>query len=257
MLPTPPNPLLTLPTHLNLLDVQVDGVSVSALIDTGAHVSVMSADLRNRLKKILTPPTTPVVRVADGGTAPVIGMCAARVSFADRSTIVLFTVIAHCPHDIILGLDFLSAHSALIDCSASTLRLDLPVLDPSEPHPSRLSSVDFVRLPPSALTYVDLVSSPPVPDGHYIAAPMQDVLLTHGITVPHTVLSVTANCVCLPVVNFGLTAQVLPRGMSLAQLCSFEDHSVASIAVDDNSADPPLPSQSSTCAIAEIGRAHV
>lgn len=111
---TAENPLLTLPTHHSLLEVQVDHVPVTALIDTGAHLSIMSASLRCRLQKIMTPSTTQAIRVADGGTVPVIGMCTARVSIAGRHAVVLFAVLACCPHDLILGLDFLSAHSALI-----------------------------------------------------------------------------------------------------------------------------------------------
>lgn len=42
----PKNPLTTLPAEKNLLDVKVYAVDVSALIDTGAQVSVVSAKLR-------------------------------------------------------------------------------------------------------------------------------------------------------------------------------------------------------------------
>lgn len=72
-MPTRPrNPLLTLPTHRNLIKVNVDGVPVTALIDTGAHVSVMGAQLRHRLKKVLTPAPSPVLRVADGERRPLL-----------------------------------------------------------------------------------------------------------------------------------------------------------------------------------------
>lgn len=183
--------------------MNVDGVPVTALIDTGAHVSVMSAQLRHRLKKVLTPAPSPVLRVADGGTPAVIGMCPARVSVADHHTSVLFYVLEHCPHDLILGLDFLSAHSALIDCSAGVVQLALPVaIDPLDSAPIRLCSTEHIRLPHLAVTYIGVSPVPPIPDGDYIVSPNPDVLLSHNVAFPHTVITITENTSCLPLVNF-------------------------------------------------------
>lgn len=121
------NPL-SVPTKRNIIDVKVDGVPVQALVDTGAHISVMSASLRRRLKKVLTPAAAQVLRVADGGVLVVLGMCTVRLSIAGRPTSVLLAVIDNCPHDVILGLDFLSNHYALIDCATGILQLELPQL---------------------------------------------------------------------------------------------------------------------------------
>lgn len=41
----PEIPLLTLPGHHNLINVDVDGIAVTALIDTGAHILVMNSNL--------------------------------------------------------------------------------------------------------------------------------------------------------------------------------------------------------------------
>lgn len=103
----PEIPLLTLPGHHNLINVDVDGIAVTAPIDTGAHISVMNSNLHTHLEKVLTPAPLAVVRVANGGTPAVTGMCAARVTVAGHHTSVLFYVLEQCPHEIILGLDFL------------------------------------------------------------------------------------------------------------------------------------------------------
>lgn len=225
---------MTLPTTRNLLNVTLDNVPVRALIDTGAHVSIMSAALRRRLKKVLTPALNRAVRVADGGTAAIIGMCSARVTIADRSTAVLFTVIENCPHEVILGMDFLTAHSALIDCSAGCLDLEMPLLsDLTNPPQSRLCCIDFARLPPNCVTHIDLFSTPPVPDGEYMVAPIHAVMLTHGVAVPHTILTIVENRTCFPIVNFALTAQILPQGISLAEITTLQDHTVEPFRVDD------------------------
>lgn len=145
----PQNPRLAVLARRNLLAIHIDGVPVRALIDTGAQVSVMSSHLCRRLRKVLTPAPTAVLRVADGGTPPIIGLCTARVTISGHHTPVLFTVLDNCPHEVILGLDFLSDHSALIDCATSVVQLELP-LSPESPPPltPRLCTVDFVRLPP-------------------------------------------------------------------------------------------------------------
>lgn len=81
----PENPLLTLPTDQNLIAVEVDALPVTALIDTGAHISVMSADLRKRLKKVLTPAESRFVRVADG-ELPLCLECVLLVSASPVAT---------------------------------------------------------------------------------------------------------------------------------------------------------------------------
>lgn len=75
---------LTLPTNKSLMDVHVNCIYLTALVDTGAHVSVISVHLRRHLRKVLTPPATEAVRVVNDGTVPIIEMCMARISIADR-----------------------------------------------------------------------------------------------------------------------------------------------------------------------------
>lgn len=224
---------MTLHTNKNLVDVHVDGISLSALVDTGAHVSIISVHLCRRLRKVLTPPATEAVRVADGGTVPVIGMCTARIRIADRYIPVLFTVLQNCPHDLILGMDFLSTHSALIDCSAGTLCLDLPLQPDIHPEPQHgLSATDFLRLPPKALTFTEFATTSPVLDGNYIVTPIPDVLLARDVTVPHCIVTVASNRTRLPVINFGFTKQVLPEGILIATLRSLADDHVTTFAAD-------------------------
>lgn len=71
----PGNPLLTPPMGQNLLTVQVDHLPVTALIDSGAHISVTSADLQKRLQKVLTLAESRIVQVAHGVMPEILGMC--------------------------------------------------------------------------------------------------------------------------------------------------------------------------------------
>uniref|UniRef100_L7LYP4 RNA-directed DNA polymerase n=1 Tax=Rhipicephalus pulchellus TaxID=72859 RepID=L7LYP4_RHIPC len=199
----------------------------------------MSSDFRRRMKKVLTPPLTSIVQVADGAAVPVVGMCTAQLTVAGHQVVVLFTVLATCPHDLILGLDFLAANSALIDCSAGVLRLELPQISDAPYQPAcRLQCSDFIHLPSKTVTYVDFLCSPAVPDGDYYATPITDVLLAHNVAVPYTVLSITANRTCLPLVNFGFVDQVLPQGISVAHLCPLLDLQIEVLALDTLDSTP-------------------
>lgn len=90
------NPLLMLPTRDNLLDVKLDGVLSRALIDTGAHISLMNANLRTRLRKILTPALSHG-KVPNGGRPAITGLCTCRVTIIDRDTTVVFAVLDNVP----------------------------------------------------------------------------------------------------------------------------------------------------------------
>lgn len=81
----------------NLLEVHIDDVPLTALLDTEAHISAMSSDLRHRLRKIFTPSTLRVVRVADRQMPAVDGLYTARGTIADHTLAAMFTVLHTCP----------------------------------------------------------------------------------------------------------------------------------------------------------------
>ncbi|XP_077519971.1 uncharacterized protein LOC144129769 [Amblyomma americanum] len=241
----------------NLLTIQVDRVSVSALVDTGAHISVMSSDLRSRLRKVLTPAPT-AVRVADGTTSPVLGLCAARVTISDRQTTVLFAVLNHCPHEILLDLDFLSEHAALIDCATSVVELDQPLNVNSRKTPTLrstnkksaehscapslytaglegysspavLCNAEFTRMPHEAATYVLFQYVPPLPNSKYVFTPDLDLPVTKNAVLAHTVVTVSANSACLAVLNSSTHVQTLPQGMCLATLSPTDEYVISTV----------------------------
>ncbi|XP_049273509.1 uncharacterized protein LOC125759160 [Rhipicephalus sanguineus] len=201
----------------------------------------MSSHLRSRLKKVLTPAVSPTVRVADGSRTSVLGMCTARVTVAGHHTSVLFAVLDACPHDVILGIDFLTAHSALIDCSAGTLRLELPLCsDVTSANRTRLRSVECLRIPPQAAMYVHMSPFPPVPDGDYLVAPVIDLTLSRNIALPHTIVSVANNRTLVPILDFSASTQVLPEGIALAELSTLEQCTVSAFTPDTQTVAEPV-----------------
>lgn len=62
-----------------MLSVLVEGVCVEALVDTGASISVISADLCSRLRKVKTPYLGPSLCGANGMTIQPSGYCTVRI----------------------------------------------------------------------------------------------------------------------------------------------------------------------------------
>lgn len=64
----------------NLLLVEVEGLRIEALVDTGASVSVISAQLCSRLRKVRTPYSGPSLCGANGDAIRPSGYCTVRVT---------------------------------------------------------------------------------------------------------------------------------------------------------------------------------
>lgn len=120
-------PEVTLPTRENLLDRKVD--SVCALIDTKAHISVMSANL---LTCLCTSDAYPVA----------FSSCwclyaghrwharTSRQHCWPEHHFRLF-VLDKCPRSVVIfGLDFLSEYAAIINCSTGLLHLKVQTSAP-------------------------------------------------------------------------------------------------------------------------------
>lgn len=105
------------------LDVLIDGRSVTALIDTGADFSVISGAFAEQLKKVMTRWDGPVIRTAGGHLVLPTGRCTARVTVSGRTYPACFIVLQQCSRDVILGMDFLTEHRAIIDLQSRQITL--------------------------------------------------------------------------------------------------------------------------------------
>ncbi|XP_070392886.1 limb region 1 homolog-like protein isoform X10 [Dermacentor albipictus] len=69
-------------------------------------------------------------------------------------------------------------------------------------------------------------------DGDYYVTPLTDVLLTHDVAAPYTVLCITTNRTCLPLVDFSFIKQVLPEWFSIVHICPLQDFQLEASAMD-------------------------
>lgn len=240
----------------NQLRVSIDGIAIYALIDTGAAISIMREDLRQRLHKVLTPPDSTSLRGADGHLISSLGMCGARIALEDKKTFVLFTVIQTCPHALILGWDFLSAHAALIDCATENIELDVSSPDEPQPVVLKLCSVETCRIPPLLAVPVKVSSNSPLVDGDYIVSPSMDVLFTKQLSVAHSIVSVLNGSTSLWVVNISQNPQLLASGTSLAITSPLFSGTLSVNAVDqqhDRPGSPPISDLNKITAMIDSG----
>lgn len=183
------------------------------------------------------------MRGANGAAIHILGLCGAHITVGGADAFVLFTVIPTGPYELILGWDFLSSHSALIDCENGQIELD--VSDACElPCPTlpRLCAADHTRLPPYAAMYVKLNST--TTDGTYVISPNLDVLLQRQLAIPHCVVTVTNTETYIPVINFGSSVQFMPKGISIAEASSLHGHAISAISTTDSPILHRLPAKS-------------
>lgn len=84
----------------------MEGVCIDAPVDTGASVSVISAQLSSRLRKVRTPYTGPSLRGANGDKIRPSGYCTVRVMIDGLLHHIHCAELTLCAHDLILGWTF-------------------------------------------------------------------------------------------------------------------------------------------------------
>lgn len=118
-----PKPTRNSSTRTTDIEVSIDGRTVTALIDTGADYSVISGPFAAQLKKVKTAWDGPQIRTAGGHILTPSGRCTARVTFNGHMYPATFLVLQECSRDVILGLDFLTKHRAVIDLRFRSITL--------------------------------------------------------------------------------------------------------------------------------------
>lgn len=71
------------------------------------------------------------------------------------------------------------------------------------------------------MAYVPLASSTAIPDGDYLATLIVDSLLMGSVALPHTVVTVKHNRICLPFLSLDFHTQVLSEGITIATVFPF------------------------------------
>ena len=99
--------------------------SISALVDTGSSINIMSRSLYDSLpftcKSIIHSVSNSDVLVASGETVVIDGTAKVRVKINNCVHSVLFHIFPKCTHPVILGTNYLIEHKIVLDFSKGTI----------------------------------------------------------------------------------------------------------------------------------------
>ena len=106
-----------------MVAVDVAGRDVRALIDTGADYSVISAETATNWGCRLSNKGIPTLCTAGEEPLSLKGAAWLRFTLAGKRWDHRFLVSERLTHPLILGIDFLRQHGAVLDCAAGMLTL--------------------------------------------------------------------------------------------------------------------------------------
>ncbi|KAM7312715.1 uncharacterized protein ISCGN_009620 [Ixodes scapularis] len=201
-------------TVSNNLNVVIDGIDASALVDTGADYSVLSGRLSRRLRKVTTPWNGPQIRTAGGHLITPVGRCTARVKIHGETCPVKFVILQDCARDVILGMDFLCEYGAVIDLGENRLTLRTPVPPSERPQTASAAvrvAADHVNLPPRSSVVVPVVTDAATCGEVVLEGDLQ-LLLGRGIGVARGVAELQDGRTVVLVTNFRQETQHLTKG---------------------------------------------
>lgn len=201
----------------NKISVVIDGLCATALVDTGATISVMSNFFKDRIgRKVMFPwHESTRFRGVGGEILHPLGICTVNVLLAERVFPTEFLVLQRCTHDVILGIDFLQECGAFVDCGTGELSVSgeiVPALA-DEPLPAENTLVVSAELtvPPWSMSSVAVSASvSAVSPFDAVVLPLALPCAKKDILVPRCVVSINNQATSLWALNCSPMPVILP-----------------------------------------------
>ena len=175
----------------------IDGNDVTCLIDSGATLSVMHTSIYRSMdpdSRTKIRPREGHLRMADGGLVKPLGQIDCRLMLPDQRCVTHSFVVADIEAQIVLGIDFLQMHEAILDAKCRLLQVNgVKYNCTSEnelPHVFRIRISETVTVPPLSEMVLPcyMPERPPFPTRVLETAPkcceQNKVVIAH--TVSHT-----------------------------------------------------------------------
>ena len=111
----------------NLINVRIYGKNVNALVDTGSSVTVVTSKLLKEIPELrrvqIVKSSHDYITVASGGRLPVRGLINIPAIINNRSVLMPAHLVDNLNKPLIIGVDFMKMHRAIIDMAKNKLRL--------------------------------------------------------------------------------------------------------------------------------------
>ena len=257
---TGPEPSFDLiPDTLGSLYVSVDlqGITVFALVDSGSTISVIHPDVLARIPGMVDADIEHPggeLRMADGGVVRTLGSVNLCMKIGtDNLSMEHKMVVAPVEAPAVLGLDFLRAHRCILDVDGCTLRVggavhacrsitDMPAC-------YHISMTETVVVPPrSEMIIPGVVLGNP----HFTAAMIEsgDIPLCDGrVALAKMLVNPSNGDVPVRLMNLGNQPEILPEGLVLGSCGSV--HVLADDDMPDGSEDASNGLDQSRCSLDE------
>ncbi|UYV78077.1 hypothetical protein LAZ67_16000034, partial [Cordylochernes scorpioides] len=214
----------------NYVEIIIDDIAFSALVDSGSSFSVISDGLRRQLKKTMFKDSGMTLKVADGKNVTSIGRCTISLSINGLEQPLEFIVLPNSNPTIILGWDFLEASNAVIDCGRAEIRLEeaKDVLN-SPASMGKVVASRSVVIPAESTKLINVMSEELNGQNQVLFEPSKKVLIGKGLTLPCALFRLSHNKGKLWIVNSSTTAQIVPKGMCLGKIQRVEENNLTAI----------------------------
>ncbi|UYV65636.1 hypothetical protein LAZ67_3004918 [Cordylochernes scorpioides] len=214
----------------NYVEIIIDDIAFSALVDSGSSFSVISDGLKRQLKKTMFKDSGMTLKVADGKNVTSIGRCTISLSINGLEQPLEFIVLPNSNPSIILGWDFLEASNAVIDCGRAEIRLEeaKDVLN-SPASMGKVVASRSVVIPAESTKLINVMSEELNGQNQVLFEPSKKVLIGKGLTLPCALFRLSHNKGKLWNLNSSTTAQIVPKGMCLGKIQRVEENNLTAI----------------------------
>ena len=111
----------------NVVKVKICNFSVTALVDTGCHMTVMTPTVLNKIPGLrkckVYPPDLNLAYSIDGKGVKMLGKIFTKVKIGGKTINLMAHLVDNLGYDLIFGTDFLKKHRAIVDFSTQKLTL--------------------------------------------------------------------------------------------------------------------------------------
>ena len=229
--------------YQNQLQVRIANHHVWALVDSGANISVMSKELADKIRPLCPSPESPDFTLVKGVGGEVHQVTEKlTVEFWINSIWVkqVFHVI-NGHHSVILGVDFLQAHSAVVDFGSNQLHIRGTKVKLS--HPAIRSclarTTDKVQIPARSEVTIPVKCSKEYCNTVLLLNPTTQSE-SHNVTVTPTVVYVSGSKSMCRVVNNTFDVIALPSHFTLAYAHTVTESDLSSVCQLETTSDTDL-----------------